>query len=107
KESGEGILYYICTWSLWGMGFYFLSSSISPTFFPNFLAFPLASTAGMLAIIIPGGLGVREGILTYALHQSGMLLEIAGSISILARLWFISGELFVFIVALILKRMKH
>lgn len=54
---------------------------------------------GLLAIIIPGGFGVREGIMVFYLVLLGIPLEIAGGIAVLARLWFIIGEIFIFLLA--------
>ena len=107
KETIKSILIYSLMWSFWGLGFLFLTKAMStPIDFHLFLLFPLAATAGMLAIIIPGGLGVREGIITFVLHKSGVPLEIAGSISIISRLWYLSGEIFVFLTAILLKSRK-
>ena len=66
-------------------------------------AFPLSITLGILAIISPGGLGIREGVLVFWMHKSGMDTAFATSIAMTARLWMLAGELFVFISALFLK----
>ncbi|MEZ5196557.1 MAG: hypothetical protein R2764_09195, partial [Bacteroidales bacterium] len=63
-------------------------------------AFPLSVTIGLLAIIFPGGLGVREGILVGYMVLTGMPIQIATVITLYARLWFISGEIFIFLLAL-------
>jgi len=90
-------------WVAWLFGFYFFVSAFhTGAGFQIAFAFPLSVTIGLLAIIFPGGLGVREGILTGYMVLSGIILTIATVISVYARLWFISGEIFIFITALIL-----
>jgi uncharacterized membrane protein YbhN (UPF0104 family) len=104
SESLVAVVMYACMWIFWGSAFYLLASSISVELSPvMILLFPLSATVGMMAIIIPGGLGVREGIITFVLHKTGIPLEVATGLSVLSRLWYLSGEAFVFITALIMK----
>ncbi|MBC8343960.1 MAG: flippase-like domain-containing protein [Bacteroidetes bacterium] len=104
RNSLWAIFFYSCMWASWGMGFYLLTKATGTSIdFQLFMLFPLAATTGMLAIIIPGGLGVREGIITFVLHKAGIPLEIAATISILSRLWYLTGELFVFLTAFAIK----
>ncbi len=58
---------------------------------------------GVLAIILPGGLGVREGIIVAYLTLAGLDVETATTISFMNRLWFISGEVFIFLLSSILR----
>ncbi|OYT14676.1 MAG: hypothetical protein B7C24_17070 [Bacteroidetes bacterium 4572_77] len=82
-------------WLMWTLGFYFFAKSVSLAFsFDMAFVFPISVVYGVLAIVMPGGIGVREGIITAYLSLSGMDLEIASSISIASRLWFILGEVF-------------
>jgi hypothetical protein len=98
------ILYVFLYWLFWLVGFYFFLISFYPEAgFQVAFAFPLSVTIGLLAIIFPGGLGVREGILVGYLVLTGIPLQIATVISVFARLWFISGEIFIFLLALGLK----
>lgn len=62
-------------------------------------AFPLSVCFGIIAIILPGGLGLREGIIIGYLVLAGLDTEQATTISFLNRLWFIAGELFIFLLA--------
>jgi len=90
-------------WSLYGVGFYYflLSFSTEPIPFLSGFSFPLATTLGIAAIIAPGGIGVREGILATLLHLNGIDLAVASSLAILSRLWFLIGEFFLFILGVI------
>jgi len=91
-------------WFLWSFGFYILVLSVLPdaplivTF-----AFPLSVCYGLLAIIVPGGIGVRESIIVFFLTKSGIEPSFAVTISLIQRLWFITGEMFIFGFALILR----
>jgi uncharacterized membrane protein YbhN (UPF0104 family) len=70
------------------------------------LTFPLAATLGILAIIAPGGIGVREGVLFLFLNSSGALtVEEATTISVFSRVWFLVGESFLFLIALLMSKM--
>jgi uncharacterized membrane protein YbhN (UPF0104 family) len=70
RESRSLIVYiqfmYICSWSLLGLGAYLLAKGIGltiamPQAFAILAAMSLSWVAGYLAVITPGGLGVREG----------------------------------------------
>jgi uncharacterized membrane protein YbhN (UPF0104 family) len=92
------IIFY---WLLWLGAFYCLSRSLIPE--TNLLyafAFPLSVCYGVLAIILPGGIGVREGIIVAFLTAYGQTLETAITLSVVARLWFITGEIFMFLLSL-------
>lgn len=101
------IFYILIYWVLWLAAFYFFVTAFYPEAGVEVaFAFPLSVTLGLLAIIFPGGLGVREGILTGYLSLGGVPLETASAISIYARLWFISGEVFIFLAALTCRWLK-
>lgn len=88
-------------WALWSSGFYLFVSAISPSISPLIaFVFPLSVTLGLIAVIVPGGLGVREGIITLGLTTFGVPIELATTIAIAARLWFTSGEVFIFLSGL-------
>jgi uncharacterized membrane protein YbhN (UPF0104 family) len=92
-------------WILWMFAFYFFVMSVTDYApFTVMFAFPLSVTLGVLAFIVPGGLGVREGIMTGFLSILGMPVEIAATISVIARLWFITGEIFMFLSAIVLRK---
>ncbi|MCD4793729.1 MAG: flippase-like domain-containing protein [Bacteroidales bacterium] len=108
KESINILSYIFLYWSAWIIAFYFLSLSIYPdTSLEIGFIFPLSATLGLLAVIVPGGIGVREGIMTAFMVLSGIPLEISTTISVISRLWFISGEFFIFVLALSLKKFKN
>lgn len=91
-------------WISWIIAFYLLMVSVfSDIPLLMAFAFPVSVTYGVLAIFMPGGIGVREGILTAFLTAGGMPVENAITLSVLSRLWFIAGEVFLFLVAFILK----
>jgi len=93
-------------WLCWTIGFFFLLRSLFPTApleLHTSLAFPFATTIGIVAIIFPGGLGVREGCLVFYLVKCGLVMENATLVSIVARMWFIVGEIFIFVTALLVK----
>lgn len=107
----RSIFYYILVyWLLWMSAFYFFVRAITPgeeVAINVAFGFPLSVTLGLLVIFLPGGLGVREAILTGYLVSTGVPLEMATTISVISRLWFITGEVFIFITALfILKSRK-
>jgi hypothetical protein len=92
-------------WTLWSLGFYFLSKAISPeTPIIAAFAFPISVCYGLVAIFVPGGIGIREGIIVAILISLGFDPALAVTISVIQRLWFVSGEIFVFISAITLRR---
>ncbi|MCF8396282.1 MAG: flippase-like domain-containing protein [Bacteroidales bacterium] len=98
--------YFLLNWGIWIVSFYFLGESLTPNSvsFNISFGFALAGSLGILAIIAPGGLGVREGILIGYLTMTGLDLVDATTISLTSRLWFLIGEVFVFLLAIILRR---
>jgi len=103
----KAVALFILQWGCWSTGFYFLLNavfqgrvlSISIAF-----AFPLSVCIGIFSIISPGGLGVREGVLAGALLFMGISLSDATTISIFARLWFLCGELSIFLYAIVIRK---
>lgn len=104
-QSLSTIFFITVYWLAWIFAFYFFAASISPdiTLHVGFM-FPLSVTLGLLAIIAPGGIGVREGILAGFMILKGIPPETATTISILSRLWFMSGEVFIFFTGLWFKK---
>lgn len=66
-------------------------------------AFNLAGAIGMLAIAVPSGLGVRDGIQLILL---GVIMppEIALAITVAARLWSLLIDVLFFVIAAVLHR---
>jgi glycosyltransferase 2 family protein len=87
-------------WALWSAGFWLLMASMFEDI-PIRLAlvFPAGMTFGFLVIFLPAGLGVREGILAAFLIAGGLSPANAATVSVVSRFWFISGEIFLFLLA--------
>ncbi len=91
-------------WIFWTSGFYLFMLALSTEITPLMMfAFPLSVCFGLLAIILPGGLGLREGIIIGYLVLAGLDTESSTTISFLNRLWFICGELFIFLLATLVR----
>jgi uncharacterized membrane protein YbhN (UPF0104 family) len=86
-------------WALWSMGFYMLVVSLTPVKVPwsAGLGFPLAGSLGIMSLITPGGLGTREGVMVGYLTLASIPVAEATTIAVASRLWFLAGELFIFI----------
>lgn len=100
---------YIINLVIFGFSFFFLIKSIYPIELKYFLflagSTALAGIIGLLVIIIPSGLGVREGILTLALKQV-IPGTIAGIISIISRIWLTIGEISIYSIILIVSKLR-
>jgi uncharacterized membrane protein YbhN (UPF0104 family) len=105
KEKGI-LLVLLADWLTRMIGFYFLVASISagPVSLVVASGYPLALAIGIIAIIAPGGIGVREGMLAVWLQLSGFSWELATSLAIATRVWTLIGEIGIFLVGMILKR---
>jgi len=100
-------IYHVFLWASWTLGFYFFALSIEDSFSLNLaFVFPISVVYGVLAIFMPGGIGIREGIITAYFVMSGIELELATTISVLSRLWFVLGEVFIFLLAFVLNVRK-
>jgi uncharacterized membrane protein YbhN (UPF0104 family) len=90
------ILFSYQVWLFIGIAFFLLIMSIHPLttqFLPEAIGvWSFSVIVGLIAIGIPQGLGVKEGILTLAL-QAVVPLPVALSISIFSRFWLITCEL--------------
>jgi uncharacterized membrane protein YbhN (UPF0104 family) len=103
------IPWYSFYWILWSIGFYLMIKSLAIHEFHILmgLGFPLAGTLGIMAIFAPGGLGVREGIMTGYLVLSNFSFQEAATVAVTSRLWFLAGEIFIFLLGLCLHKKKH
>ncbi|UCF70140.1 MAG: flippase-like domain-containing protein [candidate division WOR-3 bacterium] len=92
------------------IGFFFLVNSIYPTgmskIFELSAAYLLSWMAGFVVIFAPGGLGVREGVMTILL-SSILPPPLAIAISFLARVWLTVFEIAVFLAGLIARRSSY
>ena len=88
----------LATWLMLAAGFHLLALALvdRPLHWSVGFAFPLAGALGIMAFIVPGGVGVREGVLAAFLTMTGLNLAEAGSVAIASRLWYLAGELFIF-----------
>jgi uncharacterized membrane protein YbhN (UPF0104 family) len=95
---------FLLNWLFWCFGFYFLCHSIVEydVSISIGFSFALASVIAIFALVAPGGIGVREGILMSILIALGIEKQDAITISIVSRLWFLVGEVFIFLLASIL-----
>jgi glycosyltransferase 2 family protein len=91
-------------WLLWSAGFWFLMLSVFENV-PLLMAFayPAGMTYGFIVVFIPAGVGVREGIIASFLLAGGLSTGDAVTISVISRLWFAAGEVFLFILAWTIK----
>jgi glycosyltransferase 2 family protein len=98
--------WFVAYWSLWGVAFYFFVAAMTEASVSANVAlcFPLAGSLGILAVIVPGGLGVREGIIAVFLTLSGLTVQESTSISVFSRLWFLFGECCLFLIGLVISR---
>ncbi|HVP35807.1 MAG TPA: lysylphosphatidylglycerol synthase domain-containing protein [Terriglobales bacterium] len=100
------LVYYIFSWFLFGLAFMVFIQSITQVNWNLYLtltgAFAFSLTIGFLAVFVPGGLGVREGILVLLLSLY-FPLPVATLISIFSRLYISIVELGGFLVALAIK----
>jgi glycosyltransferase 2 family protein len=104
KTSLKIIIISILNWMMWSIAFYLLLISIHDISIVPIkagLLFPISTVFGIVVVIAPGGLGIREGFLTLGLTALSLPSNDAASIAILSRLWFLIGELLVFVVALL------
>lgn len=102
--SANLVLITACIWVFWSVGFFFLSLSIIPGVYNPIIGFSFAFAAslGILVIIAPGGLGVREGLLGLILSGYYPSVKDVATLSAFSRLWFLVGELVMFLVAVIM-----
>ena len=98
----------IIYWTCWMAGFYLLAISMKSEITNIAIAFifPYSAVLGLLAIFVPGGLGVREGLMVIALISMGLAEPFSTTFAVISRIWFIIGELFIFIVAFFIRAFK-
>ncbi|UCH83034.1 MAG: flippase-like domain-containing protein, partial [Candidatus Latescibacterota bacterium] len=94
----------VVTWIAYSAGFYYLVRALYPGAVPFAagLGFPLSIILGILAIVVPGGIGVREGAIVVYLSFCGVPVKEATTISIAARLWFLMGEAAIFAIGFVM-----
>ena len=108
-DTRKIITYLFCyglSWLLFGAGLFFFAAGITEVV-PGFLwkatgAFSGAMVLGFLAVIVPGGLGVREGVLAFLLSSS-MPLPVTTLVALLYRLWFTLVEVVLFGISFLIR----
>lgn len=103
-------LLYLVSWLLYGTAFYLFLASVNPLPLSDWVVvtggFTAAYIVGLLAIFVPGGLGVREGLL--ALFLAGLVGSgVAVALSFGQRLWFTAVELTFVAISVIFLRRKN
>lgn len=100
-------VYFFGLWIGQVVGFYLLIRALYPIPFfrlPNLAsAYTLAWITGSVAVFAPGGLGVREGVMTLMLSPI-IPVPLAIAISFITRVWITIFETIVFFVGLIIQR---
>lgn len=88
------LLLSICCWLLIGSSFwmFFLAIGLEPGFMPVLLQ-PAANSMGMLTVITPSGIGVREAVTVWYLTMAEIPVAAAISASITARFWTVAVEI--------------
>ena len=105
----RGLIYLAC-WLAQGFGLYFLTLSFYPVGLRALAVFPGAYSVswilGLLVLIAPGGLGVREGIFALLLNPilPGALNIVA---SLLSRIWITVSELLLFGSIFLIERLRR
>jgi uncharacterized membrane protein YbhN (UPF0104 family) len=96
----ETILLQVVQWFAYSLAYYLLVKAMVPdaSILVGF-AFPLAMNFALLAVFVPGGIGIRETAMVGCLTLIGIPLSIAITISVVARLWFSLGEVFLFLLS--------
>ncbi len=93
----------VVTWLAWATGFQMLCVALlgDSVSWNAGLGFPLAGVLGVLTVVSPGGMGVREGILAGYLILAGMNMADASTVAVAARMWFLVGEVGMFGIGLV------
>ncbi|KPL00443.1 MAG: hypothetical protein AMJ91_04810 [candidate division Zixibacteria bacterium SM23_73_3] len=112
-SSKDVIIYILCysvSWLLFGLAFLvFIKAMAVASFamYPSLTgAFAFSVNIGFLVLFVPGGIGVREGLLVLllsTLFPAFFPVPVATLISLLARLWVTVAELLCFSIAVPLK----
>lgn len=92
--------YFIIRWVIFSFSFYLLVQALTlqDVSWIIGLGYPLAGTLAMAAFIIPGGIGVREAIITGLLISTGLSSQLAVTVGAASRLWYLCGEVFIFLL---------
>ncbi len=102
-------VYFFGLWIAQIIGFYFLINAIYPVslskIFHISAAYTISWMSGFIVIFAPGGLGVREGMMSLLL-SSFLPSPLAIAISFLSRVWITVFEIVVFFVGFAIHRFR-
>ena len=94
--------FYMILWFFCGLTFFLFVNSIHRVDWSNLIpimgTFAIAWVIGFLSLITPGGLGVREGVLSILLANY-MPVSMAIVVALLSRIWLIAAEFLCAVVA--------
>lgn len=100
-------VYFFGVWLAQIIGFFLLINAIYPVSAPQIFslaaAYTLSWITGFIVLFAPGGLGVREGMMSLLL-SSQLPLPLAIGMSFIARVWIIIFEVIMFFVGLLVRR---
>lgn len=106
--SPQLIFWIIVTWILWSISFYFLAMSLGISMdFTGAFILPLGLSVGIIVLIAPGGLGVREGALSLLLSSYVASRHENLALATFSRVWYLAGEVFIFLFAMLLTLIKR
>jgi uncharacterized membrane protein YbhN (UPF0104 family) len=101
-------LYSSLHWLVLGLAFalFFRAVDVDAGWYPVLFQ-PLAINLGVLAIVVPGGLGVREGAMAAYLTLSDIEPAHGLALAVAARIWFFAGEVLAFLLGMLLGHPNH
>jgi len=103
KLLSQVLLLFIPNWICYGVAYYFLINALhhigamDAAKFTGFYA--ISWVLGYLCFILPGGIGVREGVQVYLLNLF-VPLPVAILIAVTSRLWLTAGEIAAALISL-------
>ena len=99
---------HLLLWCCQGLAFFLFLKSLAPVHWKDAClltaCFAFAWIIGFLSFLTPGGLGIREGLLGLLLANY-MPASQAMLIALLCRVWMLSAEILLAVIAFFLKRM--
>ena len=102
-------LSFVLMWGLYGLAFLLLIQSTNLEYAQSFLQLvAILASSWVIGYLspTPGGIGVREGLMTL-LFEKTSLASSAGLISVISRIWFICAEVLTICIFLILMVIKN
>lgn len=105
KDFSKVLPLYFLSILSYSVGFLFFAKALGAEDINGFamFVFPLAMSIGVVAIIVPGGLGVREVVISSLMVALLVPLDLANMIAVASRLWFLTGEVYIFLFGLVLQ----